>query len=58
MRTVIRMSLIETESKSIENEKRLEVVRKEGNDFIVKVPGREIYVVSIAPFVLIGSLVT
>jgi hypothetical protein len=38
------MSQKEMKSKSTENEKRLEVVRKEGNDFIVKVPGRETYV--------------
>ena len=36
------MSQKEKESKSTEN--RLEVVGKEGNDFIVKVPGRDTFV--------------
>ena len=38
------MSQKEKESKSTEKESRLEVVGKEGNDFIVKVPGRETFV--------------
>jgi len=38
------MSQKETESKSTENVNRLEVVGKEGNDFIVKVPNRETFV--------------
>ena len=38
------MSQKEKESKSTEKENRLEVVGKEGNDFIVKVPGRDTFV--------------
>ena len=38
------MSPKETKSKSTENESRLEVVGKEGNDLIVKVPNRETFV--------------
>ena len=38
------MSRRETESKSTGSESRLEVVGKEGNDFIVKVPNRDTFV--------------